>query len=499
MKHARFPLFSRMCREERRWPAGLFLVSLVASLLAGVILFNAALIDRLITLLIELGLDQERGQLIAALGMTAGAALPGAALGRRRSGAIGGSLLVFCPGYLVGFLQLELRPTTDPGGTPELLNPGALLHTSLMMLALALLSAFLGAAAGAALGDVLLVPPYRSVKLLWQRHQRTRTAFSPEFKPRTKQPDSPSSQGGMKGLARAWMGLVLMGLALILASGSANLFLYGPDTGLHTVPIRPTQQGIPAHGTIAQNSLISPALGGQRRSFLVYLPPSYNTPQGRGRRYPTLYLLHGSPGHEQDWIDAGLATQSADTLIAQGKIPELIMVFPDGNGRPGQTSEWGNSGDGRQFMETFVAVDLVRDIDAHYRTLAEPADRAIGGLSMGGFGAMNIALHHPDVFGSVIALGGYYQAEGSIWGKNPAYRRANSPIDVLPSDRPAWKLRFYLGAATRDQPYYADTLQFVQELSRLHLSYQFDLQPGYHSWKVWQVQLYHALLWLTWE
>ena len=109
---------------------------------------------------------------------------------------------------------------------------------------------------------------------------------------------------------------------------------------------------------------------------------------------------------------------------------------------------------------------------------------------------MNIALHHSEVFGFVISLGGYYRAEGSIWGKNTAYIRANSPIDVLPYDKAAWQLHMYIGAATKDQPYYTDALQFVQELNRLHIPYHLDMQNGYHSWRVWQVQLYNALLWL---
>jgi enterochelin esterase-like enzyme len=406
---------------------------------------------------------------------------------------VGGGI-VFCSGYLVGFLQSELRPTYDPGGNLESLDAGALLHTVCVMLALSMLCAFLGAAVGAALGEVLLDPPAQLLKLLLRRRKQNVLSV-----PRTKLTERPAPHvDGVRRMLRAWLCFGLAIIVLLLASGSSELLLYAPDIGLHRAPIVQEQRALPTKGTILQDSLVSPALGGQRRSFLVYLPPSYNTPQGSSQRYPTLYLLHGSPGHEQDWITAGLANQSADTLIAQGKIPELIMVFPDGNGRPGQTSEWGNSGDQRQLMETFVAVDLVKYVDAKYRTLAEPAWRGIGGLSMGGFGAMNIALHHPDVFGFVISLGGYYRAEGSIWGKNRAYLQANSPLDLLPHDPAAWGLHLYLGAATKDQPYYTDTLQFVQELRRLHLSYQLDIQPGYHSWKVWQVQLYHALLWLKW-
>jgi S-formylglutathione hydrolase FrmB len=117
---------------------------------------------------------------------------------------------------------------------------------------------------------------------------------------------------------------------------------------------------------------------------------------------------------------------------------------------------------------------------------------------MGGFGAMNIAVHHPTIFGTVISLGGYYRAEGAIWGHNAAYMQQNSPLNVLPHDRSAWKLHMYIGAATKDQPYYKDAQQFIQVLHKLHIPYHFDLQNGYHSWRVWQVQMYNALGWIKW-
>ena len=147
-------------------------------------------------------------------------------------------------------------------------------------------------------------------------------------------------------------------------------------------------------------------------------------------------------------------------------------------------------------MENFVALDLVHFIDQKYRTLPSPDYRAIGGFSMGAFGAMNIAVHHPAIFGSVISLAGYYTASGSIWGQNTAYIQANSPAFILPSRPQAWKLRIFLGAATKDQPYYADTQQFILELKALHIAYTFDFENGHHDWSIWATQLYHGLLWL---
>jgi len=295
----------------------------------------------------------------------------------------------------------------------------------------------------------------------------------------------------------------------VIASSATDLFLYSPDIGLHSIPHigKPTiaqtgnstvVEAIPSTGAIVTDSLVSPSLGGQIRTILVYLPPTYNTSFGQNKRYPVLYLLHGSPGQAHDWFTGGKADQSADTLIDLGKIPELIIVSPDGNGQSGAPSEWANSYNQHQLMESYLANDVVKYIDSHYRTIPDAANRGIGGLSMGAFGATNIAMHHPDIFGSVISLGGYYYAEGGIWGNNAAYIRQNSPADVIPTQKQAWKLLFFLGDGVQDQPYLADTQNFARELNRLHIVYHLDIQKGYHAWTTWQTEIYRALLWLRW-
>lgn len=491
------------------------LVAFLFALLGGAWLFNSGIYSGLVSGIISTGFDQLRAQLLAALLLAWTAALTGAAAAsvveaaglagswkRRLPGAVLGAVLAFYFGYLTGFIQLQMQPTRDPGGHLEPLIGGALLHTSLLMLAFALLSAFLGAAVGIALGDILLNPPVKLVKYTWQRirfMQERSNQLSAQKEIMTPPPST--ARTVVRSMVADWLGAVALVLILlfVLTGGAGDLFIFSPDVGLHQPPvIKKHTASLPAHGTIVADSLVSPALKGQKKPFMVYLPPSYNTPQGQAKRYPVLYLLHGSPGSDKDWFSGGKADQSADTLIALGKVPELIIVLPDGNSRSGAPGEWGNSYDHRQNIETYVAHDLVQYVDAKYRTIPEPASRGIGGNSMGGFGAMNIAIHHPDVFGFVISLGGYYRAEGAIWGNNPAYIRANSPIDVLPGDKRAWQLQFFLGAATKDQPYYTYSRQFASELDRLQLPYQFDIQSGYHSWKIWQIQIYNALLWLHW-
>ncbi len=470
-----------------------FFTSLIIALVSGILLFNPAVIDSLSSTITNIGLDPLRAQLIAALLLIAATALAGAIIGRRKLGALLGAWVIFLFDYLFGFIQLETQPTYDPGGHLEPLDMGALVHTSIVMIALVLLSAFIGAAVGVALSEVLLDPAYRLVRFAWYRERDTGQESS-----------GTTRQWTVFTIIGSWFAAIAMIVLIVLASSSIELFIYSPDTGLHTVPniAKPTisagRETIPSQGTIVSDSLISPELGGQRRTILVYLPPTYNTQVGRNKHYPVLYLLHGSPGQAHDWFSAGKANQSADTLIDLGRIPELVMVLPDGNGRQGATSEWGNSYDQNQLIESYVVNDVVKYIDSKYRTIRDAAHRAIGGLSMGGFGATNIAVHHPDVFGFVISLGGYYYAEGSIWGNNAAYMRLNNPADILPTKKQTWKLQFFLGAGTNDQPYYTDTQQFAQELERLHIAYHLDVQPGYHSWTIWQTEMYHALEWIRW-
>ncbi len=463
------------------------LIGLGIALLVALFFFSPLVLAALTTPIAAVGLDPLTTRLISALFLIASAALTSAMVSRQRLGAAIGAGVTYSLSYVVPFLHQELLPHYDPGGHLEAFNASALVHTISVLLASGLLCAYLGATLGIALGEVLLDPIWQLAQLIWHTRLRSNQAR------KQSAAGEKVRQRSSWHLFSAWASLfTLLGLFL-LSSGIGNLLFFSPDVGLHNSP------AVATHGTLIADSMLSPALLMERRSFLVYLPPSYRDAATPERRYPTLYLLHGSPGSEYDWSRGGKAGQSADTLIGHGEIPELIMIFPDGNGRSGETSEWGNSFDQKQLMENFVSLDLVRFIDQKYRTIPTPGYRGIGGFSMGGFGAMNIAVHHPDLFGSVISLAGYYTAEGSIWGQNRAYMQANSPASVLPANPQAWKLRIFLGAATKDQPYSADTQQLILELKALHLDYTFDLENGYHTWSIWEAQLYHALIWLPWR
>jgi S-formylglutathione hydrolase FrmB len=249
---------------------------------------------------------------------------------------------------------------------------------------------------------------------------------------------------------------------------------------------------------VRQGTFVSPALGGERKPFSVYLPPSYAL--FPDRRYPVLYLLHGSPGDHTNWFGAGHAVATADALFAAGVIRETILVAPDGNGAVYRVSAWANSYDKRQRMEDAIATDLVNSIDRQFNTLPDRAHRAIGGLSEGGYAAVNIALHHPDIFGAAVSLSGYFVADNSpVFGPSPpsaSYRMLNSPalyVQTPDGQSAARRLSCIIGVGTADGVYYKAALAFVKQLRALGAPVAYVEISGGHSWNVWGQLLGQAL------
>lgn len=173
------------------------------------------------------------------------------------------------------------------------------------------------------------------------------------------------------------------------------------------------QQGRTEEGQIFSPALTNNLLGDSgTRPFSVYLPPSYDSTR---KRYPVVYALHRYGESHTDMVTA--LQPSLDSMTATRTIGEMIVVFVSGTNRL-----WGCQylsspviGD----YETYIAKDLVAYIDAHYRTLATRDSRGITGVSMGGWGAMHMALKFPDLFSVAVPNAGYYDAVGdvaqSIW------------------------------------------------------------------------------------
>ena len=190
-------------------------------------------------------------------------------------------------------------------------------------------------------------------------------------------------------------------------------------------------------GTVQELTVASSALGGRRQQVVVYLPPGYA--RDAMRRYPVLYLLHGFPGRPAAFLLTVRAGVVEDELVALRKMQPLILVMPFGSTGTFTDEEWADGVRPHQRWETFVARDLVRAVDARYRTVRAGGGRGLAGLSEGGYGALNIGLHHPGEFGVLESWSGYERAANlrSIFGGERRLLRWNSPLVQIAADAPA--------------------------------------------------------------
>lgn len=152
------------------------------------------------------------------------------------------------------------------------------------------------------------------------------------------------------------------------------------------------------HFTSLEGNLVGDS---PKRSVIVYLPPGYE--KEKKLRYPVVYLLHGygaKVAGNKMWVpEGGSFVETTSRLITEKKISPMIIVMPDGGNRFGGSMYTNSVTTGN--WEDYIARELVAFIDKNYRTLPRPESRGIAGTSMGGYGALKIAMKRADVFGAV--------------------------------------------------------------------------------------------------
>jgi len=244
----------------------------------------------------------------------------------------------------------------------------------------------------------------------------------------------------------------------------------------------------------------APSVGG-RRDVTVYLPPGYD--DHPAQRYPVIYFLHGLGASDREPFARGHVDRDLDALVASGSVrPWIVAAVAGGTGywtnhlrppAPGAVRE-----DGPQRWGDLVAVDLVRFVDGRFRTLPRRGCRALAGVSMGGHGAVSLALLHRDLFGGAVSLGGalfdhpptHRRVYGRVWGRPPnvAYWRATAPLPLLDS-LPASALRgltLYFHAGDDDQLGFLEgALAAHAILLKRQVPHELRVTDGPHGWSAW--------------
>ena len=246
--------------------------------------------------------------------------------------------------------------------------------------------------------------------------------------------------------------------------------------------------------------------GGHARDVRVWLPPSYELPTARARRYPVIVFLHGWPGSEGNWPGQGRAGETLGRLIANGQVPELIGVFPDGagSGLLGR-SIWLDSWDGRSRLETFLVRDLPAWLDSVYRTRATPSHRGVIGLSDGGMGAFNLVIRHPEVYGAAGAHSADFLlttdfSDKGLLGPEPGASRMRadySPLlTVVHAAARLDNTALYVDCGMQDESL-PQNRAFHARLDSLGVAHTYHEFPGSHDWAYWRTHLEESLKTVT--
>ncbi len=336
-----------------------------------------------------------------------------------------------------------------------------------------------------------------------------------------------------------------------LRSRLANLLLatsLWSSLCLTAAPIEARAQPSIPRGALRIDTLWSQSLGTTKRLY-VYLPPSYS--RDTAARFPVLFYLHGVGGDEENWVRLARLDRVMDSLAAAGH-PEAIVVMPDGD--DSWYTTWHTLPDAAAcradtaraeraesycvpwpHYDDYVARDLVAHVDARYRTRAESRHRGIGGLSMGGFGAVTLALAYPDVYSAAASHSGVLApallgprplpvgaTAGDLqWARTPAeLRQAAGDMRFtrwfapkFGTDTIGWYARdpgrlvqrlqvagttvpalFFDGGV--DDVYLEQNRAFAATLRALGVAHEYREPRGGHTWDYWRAQLPSSLAWL---
>lgn len=294
-------------------------------------------------------------------------------------------------------------------------------------------------------------------------------------------------------------------------------------------------------GSLRADTVWSQSLGTTKR-LLVYLPPSYA--RDTARRFPVAFYLHGLGGNEDNWLLQARIDRVADSLFARGA-GEAIVIMPDGD--DSWYSTWATlpaaaacAADTVRkepaasycvpwpHYDDYIARDLVAHVDSNYRTLHSPAHRGIAGLSMGGYGAVTLALRYPDVFSSAASHSGVLAPallgprpfrEPARWAQTPAELREAAGArygwfaHIFGRDTIGWYARDpsrlvgrLVSAGTPVPELFVDVgvsdvfvdqnRAFAATLRGFGLSYVYTEHPGGHDWTYWRTHLPESLHWL---
>jgi S-formylglutathione hydrolase FrmB len=250
---------------------------------------------------------------------------------------------------------------------------------------------------------------------------------------------------------------------------------------------------VSSHAAVVDTILVYSQSMKKNIKAVIITPDNYAS----AKEFPVVYLLHGYSGNHRDWITKAKGFEKAVDQY------NLIIVCPDG----GYSSwYWNSPVDPKSQYETFISDELVKAVDAKYKTIKDRSGRAITGLSMGGHGALYLAIKHQDVYGAAGSMSGgvdirpfannwdmakllgTYAEQPDLWEKNTVINMLNL---LTPNS-----LAVIIDCGT-DDFFFKVNENLHQQLMYRNIPHDFIARPGAHTWPYWTNAVKYQLLFMS--
>ena len=263
-----------------------------------------------------------------------------------------------------------------------------------------------------------------------------------------------------------------------------------------------------AMGKVIEEATVKSSILSKAVRYTIYLPADYERSE---RTYPVVYLLHGFTDDNTGWLQFGEVNRYADKAIADGIIPPMIIVMPNGD-----SSFYINSYDGKEKYEDFFIKEFMPSIEKTYRIKAEKRYRGVAGLSMGGYGSLIYSLKYPQLFAAAAPLsaavfddsaivtmpdGNYDVVLGQLFGRglkgkdrlNKAFYD-NSPLKIVEtkSADDLKKVRYWIDCGDDDFLTKGNCLLHIL-LTDKKVPHEYRVRDGAHNWTYWRTGIVDAL------
>jgi enterochelin esterase-like enzyme len=261
-------------------------------------------------------------------------------------------------------------------------------------------------------------------------------------------------------------------------------------------------------GKVIEQQIVKSAILNKPVRYTVYLPADYDHSE---RTYPVVYLLHGYTDDNTGWLQFGEVNRYADKAIAEGTIPPMIIVMPNGD-----SSWYINSFDGKEKYEDFFIKEFIPAIERTYHIKTQKRFRGIAGLSMGGYGTLIYSLKYPELFSAAAPLSAavftdaelvgmkdenYENALGPLYGHNLKgndrlndfwYKNSILKIVETKSTDDLKKVRYWIDCGDDDFLTKGNCMLHIAFIDK-KVPHEFRVRDGAHNWTYWRTGITDAL------